>query len=50
MNNNMNFVNAFVDAIRVWNLEMDKEPTYGDDMDQKAVNRFIYEDLISGGN
>ena len=42
------FVEAFVDAIRVWNLEMDNEPTYGDDMDQKSVNRFIYEDLIRG--
>jgi len=46
MNNNQSFVNAFVSAIQIWNLDMDTEPTYSDDIDQKAVNRFVYEDLI----
>ena len=46
MNNNVNFIEAFVSAIQIWNLEMDNEPTYSDGIDQKAVNRFVYEDLI----
>ena len=41
------FVEAFVDAIRVWNLEMDKEPSYSDGIDQKAVNRFVYSELLN---
>ena len=46
-NNNSNFVEAFVSAIQIWNLEMDTEPTYSDGIKQIAVNRFIYEDLIN---
>jgi hypothetical protein len=43
------FIEAFVQAIQIWNLEMDKEPTYSENIDQKAVNRFVYSELISGG-
>ena len=48
MNNNQAFINAFVSAIQIWNLEMDIEPTYHDDIDTRAVNRFVYEELIGG--
>ena len=49
MNNNQNFVEAFVSAIQIWNLEMDIEESHMDNIDQKACNRFIYTDLINGG-
>ena len=49
MNNNQNFVEAFVSAIQIWNLEMDIEESHMDNIDQKSVNRFIYTDLINGG-
>ena len=41
------FVEAFVHAIQIWNLEMDKEPTYSDGIDQKSVNRFVYSELLN---
>ena len=47
MNTNQNFVDAFVSAIQIWNLEMDIEDSFSENIDQKAVNRFIYEDLIN---
>ena len=49
MNKNQAFVNAFVDAIQIWNLEMDKEDSFSENIDQKAVNRFVHYDLIKGG-
>ena len=48
MNNNQSFVNAVIDAIQVWNRGDDKEPTYSENIDQKAVNRFVYSELIGG--
>ena len=48
MNTNSNFVEAFVSAVQIWNLEMDKEESHMDNIDQKAVNRFVYYDLIGG--
>ena len=41
------FIEAFVHAIQIWNLEMDKEPTYSDGIDQKSVNRFVYSELLN---
>ena len=49
MNNNQNFVDAFVHSIQIWNLEMDIEDSNMENIDQKACNRFIYSDLINGG-
>ena len=49
MNTNQNFVDAFISAVQIWNLEMDKEESHMDNIDQKAVNRFVYYDLIKGG-
>ena len=49
MNNNQNFVDAFVHSIQIWNLEMDIEDSNMENIDQKSVNRFIYSDLINGG-
>ena len=50
MNTNQNFVDAFVSAIQIWNLEMDIEDSFSENIDQKAVNRFVYSDLINGGD
>ena len=41
------FVEAFVSAIQIWNLEMDKEYSFSENIDQKAVNRFIYSELLN---
>ena len=49
MNTNQNFVDAFVSAIQIWNLEMDIEDSFSENIDQKAVNRFVHYDLIKGG-
>ena len=40
------FIEAFVHAIQIWNLDLDKEPSYSDDIEQKSVNRFIYSDIL----
>ena len=48
MNNNSNFVEAVIDAIQVWNRQDDIEESHMDNIDQKAVNRFVYYDLIGG--
>ena len=48
MNTTSAFVESVIDAIQVWNRQDDKEPTYHDDIDNRAVNRFVYEDLIGG--
>ena len=47
MNSAVAFREAVVDAIQVWNRQDDKEESHIDNIDQKAVNRFIYEDLIN---
>ena len=41
------FVEAVVDSIQIWNRQDDIEETHMDNIDQIAVNRFIYEDLIN---
>jgi hypothetical protein len=48
MNNNQNFVEAFVSAIQIWNLEMDIEESHMDNIDQRSANRFIYSELLGG--
>ena len=48
INNNSNFVDAFVSAIQIWNLEMDIEESNMDNIDQRSVNRFVHYDLIQG--
>jgi len=48
-NNNSNFVDAFVSAIQIWNLEMDIEESNMDNIDQRSVNRFVHYDLIQDG-
>ena len=48
MNKNQAFVDAFVSAIQIWNLEMDIEESHMDNIDQKSVNRFVHYDLIKG--
>ena len=45
-NNVSNFVEAFVQSIQIWNLEMDIEESNMDNIDQKSVNRFIYSELL----
>ncbi len=47
MNSTQAFVESVVDAIQVWNRQDDKEDSHMDNIDQKAVNRFVYEDLIN---
>ena len=46
MNNNQNFVDAFVHSIQIWNLEMDIEESHMGNIDQKSVNRFVYSELL----
>jgi hypothetical protein len=48
MNTNSNFVEAFISAVQVWNLEMDIEESHMDNVDVRALNRFVYSDLIGG--
>ncbi len=48
MNTTQEFVDAFVSAVQVWNLEMDKEESHMDNVDVRALNRFVYSDLIGG--
>ena len=49
MNTNQNFIDAFVSAIQIWNLEMDIEDSNMENIEMRAVNRFVYSDLIKGG-
>ena len=50
MNNNQNFVDAFVHSIQIWNSEMDIEDSNMENIEMRAVNRFVYSDLINGGD
>ena len=50
MNNNQSFVDAFVHSIQIWNLEMDIEDSNMENIEMRAVNRFVYSDLINGGD
>ena len=49
MNTNQDFVDAFVHSIQIWNLEMDIEDSNMEKIEMRAVNRFVYSDLINGG-
>ena len=40
------FIEAFVSAIQIWNLEMDIEESHMENIDQKSVNRFVYSELL----
>jgi hypothetical protein len=50
MNTTTAFVESVIDAIQIWNRQDDIEESHMDNIDQKAVNRFVYEDLINGGD
>ena len=50
MNNNQSFVDAFVHSIQIWNSEMDIEDSNMENIEMRAVNRFVYSDLINGGD
>ena len=50
MSNNSNFVEAVIDAIQVWNRQDDIEESNMDNIDQRAVNRFVHYDLIAGSD
>ena len=47
MNTTQAFVDSVIDAIQVWNRQDDIEPTYHDNIDNRAVNRFVYEELLN---
>ena len=47
MNTTQAFVASVIDAIQIWNRQDDIEESHMDNIDQKAVNRFVYEDLIN---
>jgi len=47
MNTTQAFVDSVIDAIQIWNRQDDIEESHMDNIDQKAVNRFVYEELIS---
>ena len=49
-NNNINFVEAVIDAIQVWNRQDDIEESHMDNIDQRSVNRFVHYDLIAGSD
>jgi hypothetical protein len=46
MNTTQAFVESVIDAIQIWNRQDDIEQSHMDNIDQKAVNRFVYEELI----
>ena len=50
MNNTQAFVDSVIDSIQIWNRQVDIEESHMENIDQKAVNRFVYEDLINGGD
>jgi len=50
MNNTQAFVDSVIDSIQIWNRQDDIEESHMENIDQKAVNRFVYEDLINGGD
>ena len=46
MNNNQNFVDAFVHSIQIWNLEMDKEDSNMENIDQRAIMYFQHKIMV----
>jgi hypothetical protein len=46
MNKNQDFVDAFVSSIQIWNLEMDKEDSNMENIDQRAVMYFQHQIMV----
>ena len=46
MNSTQAFVESVIDSIQIWNRQDDIEESHMDNIDQKAVNRFVHYDLI----
>ena len=46
MNNNSNFVDAFIHSVQIWNLGMDKEDSNMENIDQRAVIYFQHEIMV----
>ena len=40
------FIEAFVQAIQIWNLEMDKEDSNSENIDQRAVMYFQHQIMV----
>ena len=45
-NNNMNFVEAVIDAIQIWNREDDIETSNNENIDMRAVMYFQHEIMV----
>ena len=45
-NNNSNFVEAYIHSIQIWNLEMDKEDSNMENIDQRAVMYFQHQIMV----
>jgi len=45
-NNNMNFVEAVIDSIQIWNREDDKETSNNENIDMRAVMYFQHEIMV----
>ena len=46
MNNNQNFVDAYIHSIQIWNLEMDKEDSNSENIDMRAVMYFQHQIMV----
>ena len=46
MNNNSNFVEAYIQSIQIWNLGMDKEDSNSENIDQRAVMYFQHQIMV----
>jgi len=45
-NNNINFVEAVIDAIQIWNREDDIETSNSENIDQRAVMYFQHQIMV----
>ena len=45
-NNNMNFVEAVIDSIQIWNREDDIETSNNENIDMRAVMYFQYKIMV----
>ena len=45
-NNNINFVEAVIDAIQIWNREDDIETSNNENIDQRAVMYFQHQIMV----
>jgi hypothetical protein len=46
MNNNQNFVEAFVSSIQIWNREDDIEESHMENIDQRAIMYFQHKIMV----